>query len=202
MKRIRPALAVCCVALPLLAHAQHHDHDHHHHHEDGAQPGVHQHGVGALNLALDGHVLELELSGPADNFLGFEHMPTNESERQQAQRVLKTLREPGSLYILPAEAGCVAESADIHSALLEAVQTQASGNDSPHEHEHEHEQSETHQDIAAHYRFRCDNPDALDRIELALFSVFPNTEKLLIQSVGTRGQQGGEVTATQPEVKL
>jgi hypothetical protein len=201
MNRIRPAVALCCLALPLLAYGQPH-HEHAHEHDHAAQHGVHQHGVGALNLALDGQVLELEMSGPADNFLGFEHVPVSDVERQQAQQVLKALREPGSLFILPAGAGCVAESTEIHSDLLEAVQTPTSGDDAPHEHEHEHEQGEAHQDIAAHYRFRCDNPDALDRIELALFSVFPNTEKLLIQSVGTSGQQGGEVTASQPEVKL
>lgn len=204
MIRIRPALALCCLALPLVAIAQHHhdhDHDHAHTHEHADQPGAHQHGVGALNLALDGKVLEIELSGPADNFLGFEHAPASEGERQQAQRALKNLREPDGLFILAPEAGCVADSVDIHSALLEDFQAQATEPGSEHKHEHQHA-TESHQDIAAHYRFRCDNPDALERIQLALFSVFPNTEKLLVQSVGTQGQLGGEVTASQPEVKL
>lgn len=200
MLTIRPALALFCLAFPALTLA-HDDQDHGHAH----QAGIHQHGVGALNIVLDGAVLDIELSGPADNFLGFEHQPTNEEQRNQARRVLTALQQPGSLFILPVQARCVSDLTEIRSALLEDLQTEAPKHEHDHDHDHDHSHntgSESHQDIAAHYRFRCSNPEALDSIELAVFSLFPNTERLLIQSVGMRGQSGGEATASQPVVRL
>ncbi len=199
MVSIRPAFAFCCLALPVLAVGQqHHGHGHDHVH----QPGVHQHGVGALNLALDGSTLEIELTGPADNFLGFEHQPSSDAERERAQRALDNLRQPGSLFILPAEARCIPQAVSIQSALLEGIGSDGAEHEH-HEHEHEHaESTDVHQDITAHYRFRCENPGAIEQIELAVFRVFPHTERLLLQSVGTRGQLGGEATASQPVVKL
>lgn len=168
MVSIRPAFAFCCLALPVLAVGQaHHSREHDHVH----QPGVHQHGVGALNMALDGSTLEIELSGPADNFLGFEYQPSSDAEREQAQRVLDNLRQPGGLFILPAEARCVPEAVDVESALLKDVDSDAA----EHGHDgHEHaESADSHQDITAHYRFSCENADAIEQIELAVFKVFP-----------------------------
>ena len=215
MITLRPAIALCCLAFPALAlaHAhQEHEHEHHGHahnadhaREEGfTQTGAHQHGVGALNLVLDGDTLEIELSGPAVNFLGFEHEPLNDAQRQQAQRALATLRQPGALFILPAKARCVSDSVEIDSALLANV-TARSAAEKEHHHEHTRGQGkgpDAHQDIAAHYRFRCENPAALDSVELAVFTAFPNTERLRVQSIGASGQSADEATASQPVMKL
>lgn len=201
----RHMMTACLIALPSLALGQMDDHTHHHVDE----PGAHEHGVGALNIAVEGETLEIELAGPADNFLGFEHAPGNEAELQRARTVLASLHQPEQLFKLPPAAGCETVSSQVHSALLEEL-----GSDEQHAAESDHQHSNeahdhhtephapAHQDIAAHYRFRCANSDALDHLGLTLFKLFPNTERLLVQSVGTRQQLGSDVTASQPVLSL
>lgn len=203
----RPMITACLIALPCLALGQMDDHSHHH----ADEPGAHEHGVGALNIAVEGEALEIELAGPADNFLGFEHAPSNEAERERARNVLASLRQPEQLFKLPAAAGCEPVSSEVHSDLFEALEeAEQHKAESDHEHSHEahdhHAEDEAnppaHQDIAVHYSFQCDNSDALDQVELTLFKLFPNTERLLVQSVSTQQQIGTEVTASQPVLKL
>lgn len=205
----RPVLTACLVALPSLALGQMDDHSHHHVDELGA----HEHGVGALNIAVEGEALEIELAGPADNFLGFEHTPGNEAERERARSVLASLRQSGQLFKLPKAAGCEPVSSAVHSDLLAALDNpEHASAEAEHQNHHDHAHAThdhhaeaaapAHQDIAAHYRFRCDDNEALDQIELTLFKLFPNTERLLVQSVGTQQQLGTEVTASQPVLNL
>ena len=203
----RPMIAACLIALPSLALGQTHDHSHHH----ADEPGAHEHGVGALNIAVEGEALEIELAGPADNFLGFEHAPNTEAELERARNVLASLRQPERLFKLPPAAGCEPVSSQVHSDLLESIEHSEQHQAGP-DHEHAHEahdhHAETkahtpaHQDIAVHYSFRCENSDALNQVELTLFKLFPNTERLMVQSVGTRQQLGTKVTASQPALNL
>lgn len=203
----RPMITACLIALPSLALGQMDDHSHDH----ADEPGAHEHGVGALNIAVEGEALEIELAGPADNFLGFEHAPSNEAELERAHNVLASLRQPDQLFKLPPAAGCEPVISEVHSDLLEALEeAEQHEAESDHEHSqeahHHHAEAEAHTpvhpDIAVHYSFRCENSDALDQMELTLFKLFPNTERLLVQSVGTRQQVGTEVTASQPVLKL
>ena len=67
-------------AAPALASGQHdhdhqHDNSHYHDHDERRQGEVHVHGLGTLNLVLEGETLVVELDGPAANFVGFERAP-------------------------------------------------------------------------------------------------------------------------------
>lgn len=103
-------MLIMVVACNKEAHHDHdHDHDHAHqaapaasdhtdhegHHEDEGHDhgpeheethgalGGHVHGEVHLALAVDGNTIALELTAPAESFLGFEKQPSTEAEKEQ-----------------------------------------------------------------------------------------------------------------------
>lgn len=42
--------------------------------------GAHEHGIIRLGIAIDKNVADIDLEGPAESFLGFEHLPKTASE--------------------------------------------------------------------------------------------------------------------------
>ncbi|MCF7994732.1 MAG: DUF2796 domain-containing protein, partial [Chromatiaceae bacterium] len=72
------AALLCALALgPLgLSSSLAHNEDEHY-----RQQGAHVHGVGQLNVAVDGSALLVELISPAMDLVGFEHAPRNEAQR-------------------------------------------------------------------------------------------------------------------------
>jgi len=144
---------------------------------------AHVHGVGWLNLALEGSELYLEFGSPAANLLGFEHAPGDAHERAAVQRIRALLSAPGDLFGLPPGAGCRAVDADLEIPWSDG-QAADSGGQRPAGHERDGVQSGgVHADIHAAYRFRCAAPVAVDAVEVLLFEVFPALRRLDVQFI-------------------
>ena len=180
-----------------------HDHDHEH-----RQHEAHVHGIAALNLALEGDEVHIELDSPAANLVGFEHAPSSEADHAALDGAVATLKKGGRLFRFNAEAGCRMQKVMLESALLEedhhAHEEEAEHGHEEHEHdehehdEHEHDEHEgeqTHSDIEAVYHFECARPGRLTQLTVELFEAFPATEVLKVQYV-IEGKQGArELTA-------
>ncbi|NHN75737.1 DUF2796 domain-containing protein [Azotobacter chroococcum] len=152
-----------------------------HHHEPGQEAALaaHEHGSARLNLALDGDVLEIEFASPAMNLLGFEHAPRSDADRAMLAAARARLEQPLGLFGVPAAAGCQVREHSLHGALFEPAEAGTS----------------EHSEIEARYRLQCSTPDALQGLNLAaLFGTFPATQKLQVQLIGPRGQQGLELS--------
>lgn len=176
--------------------AQNHD-DHKHDNYGDESPSAHEHGVGSLNLVVDGDEVSIELDSPADNLLGFEYLPTSEADKAKVMALRTQLNEAEALFVFPAAAGCSLEQVELNSALFDQV-----ANAHGHEHDHADEPAETHTDIQAHFHFSCNQAAELDQIQVVLFNAFPGTERLLLQAIGPKGQQGGELTAAQNLIRF
>lgn len=193
--------------------------DHHDHGQSAkgsASLGAHEHGVATLNLVLDGEHLVFELESPAANIVGFEHMPTSEKDLATVKQARQHLTQADALFAFPGAAACTLEDAEVESPLFAAAKAQGHDHHEAHtddhhnsreeHHDHGHdnhaEHDSAHSDIQAHFRFVCENPGALQQIEVKLFEVFPNTEKLLLQAITPGGQQGGELTPAQSVIRL
>ncbi|MGB0914374.1 MAG: ZrgA family zinc uptake protein, partial [Phaeobacter italicus] len=74
--------------------------------EESRQLGTHEHGVGLMNMAIDGDVLAIELNVPGADIVGFEHAATAEADRAAVERALAVLADPANLIALPAAAAC------------------------------------------------------------------------------------------------
>ncbi|HIZ50807.1 MAG TPA: DUF2796 domain-containing protein, partial [Candidatus Pseudomonas excrementavium] len=98
MPRLAP-LALAVTGVVSLALHAHEPHEHAHGSHNAA---AHQHGVGTLDIVIEGQQLLLELSTPAGDLLGFEHAPRNQAQRDQLDTLMSTLRQPEKLFTLPA----------------------------------------------------------------------------------------------------
>ena len=187
-------LALPFALLPALAHAHDEAHHGHEHSDEHGSLASHEHGVAQLDAALDGTTLEIELRSPAINLLGFEHRPGSAAERSRLAQTRATLERPEALLSLPAEARCTLTEARLESPLF-------AEHDHDHDHDHHEHGSAAHNDIQAHYRYDCTDPDALRALDLRqLFEAFPGTERVEAQIIGPNGQQGAQLRAQQARI--
>ncbi|WP_165669049.1 DUF2796 domain-containing protein [Metapseudomonas otitidis] len=189
----RLLLALPFALLPLAFSVQAHEHDHDH--EGHGSLGAHEHGVARLNAALDGSTLELELESPAMNLVGFEHEARSDADKAAVAKARAELEKPLALFALPEAAGCKVSEQKLESPLFGNAPEKAH----EHEHEHKHEDGDKHDhehsEIHAHYHLECATPAKLTGLDLkGLFTRFPATQKIQVQLIGPKGQQGAELT--------
>ena len=187
MRRLLLALPFALLPLAMAHAADAHDHDHEH----GSLP-PHEHGVGSLNVALDGQTLELDLDGPSMNLVGFEHVATTDADKAKVASARQQLENPLVLFSLPKAAGCTADAQELKSPLFDPAPEEGAAKGEHH-----------HSDIEAHYAFTCSQPDALKTLDLAqFFKTFPGTHTIKVQLIGSTGQQSVEATPKAPTWKF
>ena len=192
------ALPFCLLALPAIA-------------DDSRQLAAHEHGVGELNIAIEGSTLAMELHAPGADIVGFEYEATSAEDIAAIENAVSVLTKPLDLFVLPGAAGCAVTTA---SAGLEADFEDAHGHDEDHDetaekHDHddhgdeEHAEGEAeHTEFHAEYVMSCANPDAISRIEFAYFEKFENALELEVQFVSDKGAQAFEVERDAPVLDL
>ena len=122
MKRTILTLATCALAAPLAA-------------QEHRELGAHEHGVGQLNIAIEGNEVAMELHAPGADIVGFEHAAESDEDKAAVEAALATLSDPLAIFAPSEAAGCVIESVE---ASLEAEE---------HEHE-EHAEDHDHDERA------------------------------------------------------
>ena len=215
---LKQAILTAALAIPLVliapwAFAE----DAHHHAQDAEhrQHGAHVHGIAALNLALEGNEVWIELDSPAANIVGFEHAPSSEDDHAALDRAVAMLNDGERLFDFNDEAGCRMATASVTSELLREENEEHEGHadaeaeaeargreeEEGHKHEGEHE-GETHSDIEAAYHFECDAPGKLTSLTVELFEAFSGMEKINVQYVIESKQGAAELTAKDHVVKF
>lgn len=170
--------------------------------------GAHEHGVGQLNVAIEGDEVEIELIAPGADIVGFEHEAETEADKAAVAEAAALLADGPAIFVFPDGAACALEEAEVESALLEGEHAHEEHADEKHsdeEHAHEEhagEEGESHSEFHAHYHFECGNPGALDHIEVRYFEHFPNAEELDVQTITDDGQGAQELTAEAARLDL
>jgi hypothetical protein len=116
----------------------------------------HQHGHGALNLAVEGQTLQMQLEVSGVDIVGFEHKAKTPEDRAKIEAAEKTLTQPLNLFVLPGEAGC-----KVTAAKVSIVGEQSA--DDAHEHE------AVHSGFHAEYELGCSNVAAITAISFPYF---------------------------------
>lgn len=156
---------------------------------------AHEHGVGSLSIAVEGNEVEIELIVPGSDVVGFEHLPSSESERQAVIMGAKTLRDDSRIVILSPKAGCRIEDVEISSGLMKNQKDE-------HKAEHKDEHKEVHAEFIAHYHFHCDHPEKLTGAKVGFFKVFPTARELEVKWITPAGQGAAELTGDSPSLKF
>ena len=132
--KTQTTLFFCCLSMATLLNAQTtREHD------------SHAHGVGNLNVVLEGDELAIELISPAANIVGFEHAPSTDEQQAAVHQAEETFEQADTLFVLSEQAGCRVEHVHVESELLEGHEDEHAHEE--HEDEHAHEE---HEDEHAH----------------------------------------------------
>lgn len=194
----------------------HGDHDHDHDHDEFRQHGAHVHGVGQLDVVIDGDHLLMDLVMPGADVVGFEHAAATPEEEQANAVALEQLQAADQLFLLPAAADCRLDIAEARVARMEDDHHDHGHHDDDHEHGHghddhhdneghhhdDHAHDDDHSEFHVEYVFHCDAPERLDHIEVRVFAVFPDNETLQARVAGPGGQTATELNAGNTRLTL
>jgi len=137
---------------------------------------AHEHGVGELNIAVDGKTVAMEFHKPLDLFV-----PTAAAECSVIQ------------------AGAALESEEKHD---EHDHEKHSEHEAHKDHDDHAKADASHTEFHAKYTLTCGNPDALAGIDFPYFEAFENALELEVQIVTTSGAQAFEVERDRPMLDL
>lgn len=160
--------------------------------------GPHEHGAARLDVAVDGSTVSIDLESPLANALPFEHAPSTPAQRQAVQDMAATLHKADTIFVLPAAAQCIVKEVKLESAALPAELLAASAAHQPAKSEHaehaDHATEAEHADLDASFIFECAKPDALNGMDVNLFSAWPALHELRVQIASPTGQHAAELT--------
>lgn len=209
LSRLVPATALLVTALPLGA-------------QETRQMDAHVHGTGALQIAIDGPVIAMEITVPGADIVGFEHLPGSDADRAALDAALAQFGDAFTLFTLQGDPGCtsVTKIADTHGYGVApdhgddhddhgADDHGANADDHDHDtaaeaghDDHDHDSGANHAEFHAVYEMTCTDPAALMAIAFPYFDLFENAQELDVQIVSDTGAMAAEVTRAAPVLSL
>ena len=175
--------------------------------EETRQVDKHEHGVGELNIAIEGSSINLEFMIPGADIVGFEYKAKSDEDISLVNTALTKFDDFNNIFTIPNTANCNLVEAEIainqgddHSD--EHDHEEHEEHEEHDEHEHEEHGEETHNEFVAHYSFTCGNVKEIDRINFTYFTTFPNSGELEIQFVSEMGSTSFEVEGDEPFINL
>jgi len=166
-------------------------------------PEAHEHGVGTMNIAIQGNEVEIELELPADNVVGFEHKAHTVAEKKRVQDAAAKLKKAANVVVLPEGAVCKLKKAEIKSALLEDFDDHGHKDDHDnHGKSEKHDDHGEHSEFAVHYHFKCAKTALVSILDISLFKHFPSTHKLRVQYVTPERQGAVQATPKSARIKF
>ncbi|MAQ83841.1 MAG: hypothetical protein CMH12_14610 [Maritimibacter sp.] len=195
MKTISLALLASVAAAPLLA-------------QEHRELSAHVHGVSTLQVAIDGGTVEMRLDAPGMDIVGFEYMPSSETEAMAVDTSVIRLSDAATVVSLPDAAGCELVDGDAAYALEEHDDhhdehaEDHAHDDHAEDHDHDHEHEASHSAFTAHFVFECASPEALNTLRFPYFDQFENAQEIEVQYVTDSGAGSAEVTRDAPEMTI
>ena len=169
--------------------------------EEHRELGVHEHGRGTLNIAIEGNKVTMELEAAGVDIVGFEHAAKTRRDKSTVEKAKTQLMAPLSLFKLPPEANCRVTEAKVeievgehaHTAKEEAAG--AAGGKAA-------EKREGHSGFHAQYALECAASGKMTVIEFGYFRAFAGAQKLDVNIITPKAQSKFEVTRSNPSLSL
>lgn len=197
MKVLPLLIATAITATPVIA-------------EETRQLDAHEHGVGQLDIAIDGQQIAMELHAPGADIVGFEYAAESAKDLAAVDAAVAKLSAPLALFVLPEAAGCriVEASAGLESDEEHEEHGDEHADDEHDEHGHDDDGHDDHADEAGHtefhaeYLLNCAEPSAITGINFAYFGSFPNALEVEVQIITDTGATSFEVERDAPTLDL
>jgi hypothetical protein len=209
--KLLPILALSAVAAtPTLA-------------EETRHLDAHEHGVGKLDIAIDGDQIAMAFHAPGADIVGFEYSATSDEDHAAIDAAVAKLEKPLDLFVVSDAAGCSVVEA--HAELEgDDDHDEHDDHDDDHADEHDHEEHDNHDedghdeddhddhddhaDAAGHSEFHaeylltCSDITAATDINFAYFEAFPNALEVEVQVISEAGAMSYEVERDAPTLDL
>lgn len=143
-----------------------------HHHGKGL--GAHEHGSIELDIAVEGKVIEVEIDGPSESFLGFEYRPVTDKEKKTFKdaEALWTKDLLAKLFVLDKKLGCTSSEIKFEQELEEHDKN-------------EKKEAGVHSDIEAKAKITCVQELKGQTLTVNVKKHFSKIKKLTIDLVAT-----------------
>ena len=185
--------------------------------ENARELDAHEHGVGTLNIAIDGTTVAMAFEAPGVDIVGFEYAAESGADLAAIDAAVSTLGAPLDLFVMSDAANC--SLVDAQAALKGEDGHDDHGEDGHADEEHDDHDKEDHNELAeegsddnadeaghtefhAEYTLTCGKPDALTEIKFTYFDAFPNAKEVEVQIITTSDAQAFEVRRDAPVLDL
>jgi hypothetical protein len=171
--------------------------------QERRQLDAHVHGKSALNIAIEGKVVQMELEAPGADIVGFEYQAKSADDLASVETAKVKLVEGDALFTLPAGAGCAIEAASVE--LVADTEPHSEGFQKDHAHSEgaakkDPEAGGSHTEFVARYRYGCADPDAIDAIAFPFFTTFPKAQELVVQMITRAGSARYKADRDNPSI--
>jgi len=181
--------------------------------QETRQLDSHEHGVGQLDIAIDGSQVAMELHAPGADIVGFEYGAESDGDIAKVDAALMILAQPLDLFVVPDAAQCIVvdaraelESEDEHDDHEDGDEDHGDedhAEDGHDDHEGEdHVEEAGHTEFHAEYLLECGDITALSEISFAYFTAFPNALEVEVQVISDQGATALEVERDAPMLDL
>jgi len=177
--------------------------------EETRELSSHEHGVGQLDIAIDGSQVAMELHAPGADIVGFEYMAESTEDIAKVDAALMVLAQPLDLFGVPDAAQCTVveakaelESEGDHDEHGDEDNEGEDHDDHGEEGHDDHEDEASHTEFHAEYLLECGDIAALNEISFPYFAAFPNALEVEVQVISDTGATAFEVEREAPMLDL
>lgn len=152
------------------------------HAEDNHGHAAHSHGLGVLEIAIEGKTVKGTFEIPMESLLGHEYLPRNAAQKKALADLQAGVTKASYLVSLPVAAECTEKIVKASSAMFEGKKSE-------------------HSDLDVDFEFVCAKPQALTQIEFPVFAKHPRLSSLKVDIAGPKGQKSLTVKAKDPVLR-
>jgi hypothetical protein len=158
---------------------------------------AHVHGLSEMTVAIDKDVLDVEITSPAINLVGFEHKVKTKEDKHAVKNAKLLLNNPEKVLLFSGgDCELINQSIDISSIIATHNHTEKK-----HEKQHMHKDSGggSHSEVIASYRYQCKKISTLNTITVTVFKLFSGINKVQALWI-TESQQGATTLSAKNNV--
>ena len=194
-----------------------------------AAGGAHEHGAAELLLSSEGKDVQITFNAPAQSLVGFETAAVTEEQKAAVAHAEAILMAPRDLFALEGNSCELidatvdvsslvgvgnaqskpethADHSDEHADDHDEDHASTSDNHAHEHHDHDNDRdasnADSHSDVSASYRFKCESNEALTRIVFNRDGLPFGLERIDVLWVADWGQGAGQATPQSPSVNL
>jgi Protein of unknown function (DUF2796) len=161
---------------------------------------AHVHGVGEINIAVEGTKATVEFRAPAESVMGFEHEAKSESDKKKRDAALEQLRaKRDQMVLFDATLGC--KSSDVKTVIVEPKEDNTKAQTGKNA-QKDQKKSGEHREVHGTFSVACDKPLAGSRVRFGVSKIFRDIQEIKVQVLGDSGQSGAMIKKDKGDVKL